>query len=670
MRHSHSIWAATLLLLVLLSANTTISAEEPEPDTADGVFTLGDIVVSDEKEATQGTVDRVDEADLRRFNRDDLAEALNLMPGVSLSRVGARNERMVFVRGFDLKHVPLFMDGIPVYVMYDGYSDLGRFTTFDTSQIVLSKSAASVLYGPNTMGGAINVVSKRPQKPVEVTVGAGVADGDARSAYANVGSNQGKWYLQAGAGYSDRDYFTLSDDFTPTENEDGDKRENSYLTDQKVSFKVGFTPSSEDEYAVSYSKQEGEKGTPPYAGDDPSYRVRYWRWPQWDKESFYFNSKTAVGDKSYFKTRVYYDFYDNSLFSYDDASYTTQDQRSSFKSWYNDETVGGSVEMGTTLIRRNEIKLALHYKKDQHKEHDNQEPRRTFQDEYYSVGLENTIALAERWDVVVGASCDWQFALKAEDYDGDTGIISGFPTRDATAFNPQASLYYYLSDTDTAYATIARKSRFPTMKDRYSYRMGYGLPNTRLDPEYATNYEIGYNRRSNRLSVEGALFFSDVEDYILQAAVADPDDPGATVQQNQNVGEVYLFGGEGRVMSQITENLDGGLGYTYTQWDNRSNPDKITGIPAHKITAFVHYLLWRRVGLTVDAEHAAGRYSDSTGVRETESYTVANCKLALTLLNGLKIEGGVKNLLDENYEVEEGYPEAGVSYFANLTYRY
>jgi iron complex outermembrane receptor protein len=117
----------------------------------------------------------VDEETLRRFNRDDLAEALDLMPGVALSRTGARNERTIHVRGLDLKHVPLFLT-------YSHLCDVrrlfrsGRFTTFDTSQIVLSKGAASVLYGFNTMGGAINVITKRPDKPFETNGGIGMAE--------------------------------------------------------------------------------------------------------------------------------------------------------------------------------------------------------------------------------------------------------------------------------------------------------------------------------------------------------------------------------------------------------------------------------------------------------------------------------------------------------------
>ena len=90
---------------------------------------------------------------------------------------GARNEYNLLVRGFNARRVPVFMDGIPVYVPYDGEMDLGRFTTFDLSRIDISKGASSVLYGANTMGGAINLISKKPTKPFEGSIGYGFSHG-------------------------------------------------------------------------------------------------------------------------------------------------------------------------------------------------------------------------------------------------------------------------------------------------------------------------------------------------------------------------------------------------------------------------------------------------------------------------------------------------------------
>lgn len=654
------------LVLTVLS----LASGVPAAETAPGRYRLGEVVVAADRELPLGAYDRIDEAVLRASHRDDLVDALEAMPGVIVARTGARNERTLFVRGFDVKHVPLFMDGIPIYSMYDGYSDFGRFTTFDISRIALSRGAASVLYGPNTMGGAINVITKRPENPFEANGGTGTASGGVTTVYGNVGTHQGPWYLQGGGSYVDRGDFKLSHDFKPSETEGGGDRDNSSVTDRKVSLKVGYQPFEGDEYAVSYSVQEAEKESPTYTGDDPSERPRYWRWPQWDKRSLYFNSKTTVGSYSYIKTRLYGDAYDNSLFSYDDATYTTQARRSSFRSWHNDDTLGGALEVGTRRFDGHTLKSALHYKRDRHREHDAGEPVQTLRDEYYSAAVEDTILLSDAWSMLAGMSYDWQVGLEAQDFNGDTGEMYAMETEDTGAFNPQVSLFYDVQNTGLAYLSMARKSRLPTLKDRYSYRLGRALPNPGLDPERSTNYEVGYEGDTEILAFKGALFLSDIEDYIQAVTMPDPERAGATLEQNRNVGEVLLYGAEGQLIATLPRGLRAGLGYTYTQWDNRSGSDKITGVPAHKITTYAHSPLGERAGLTVSAEYTSGRYSTSDGVRETHGFTLVDIRADCTLFAGFKLDVGVDNVFDTNYAAEEGYPEAGASYSANLSYRY
>ena len=134
----------------------------------DGVFSLGEIEVVDQSEKDRNAAnERITNEEMRERGKDTLDEAAALSPGILPGTTGARNEGTLYVRGLDIKHVPIFLDGVPIYVPYDGYPDLSRFTTFDLSEIVVSKGFASALYGPNTMGGAINMVSRRPEREVE-----------------------------------------------------------------------------------------------------------------------------------------------------------------------------------------------------------------------------------------------------------------------------------------------------------------------------------------------------------------------------------------------------------------------------------------------------------------------------------------------------------------------
>ena len=666
----------TLWLLLISGLGTFLpTAAQAEIDFSSGVFTLGEIEVAGSQ--TQGPTailaERVTEEELRQFNRDDVAEALDLLPGVHLTKVGARNESAVYVRGFDIRHVPLFLDGIPMYVPYDGYPDLRRFTTFDLSQIVVSKGFASVLYGVNTMGGAINLVSKRPQKKFEGNMGAGYASGDSYQAYFNVGTNQDWWYLQTGASWYNIDHFRLSDDFREMANEDGGRRENAYQRDRKVNIKLGLTPRGEDEYALSYIFQHGVKGTPPYAGDYPNIfpetRTRYWRWPYWEKEAYYFNSRTGLGQKSYVKTRLFYDFYKNSLFSYDDAEYESITRPYAFRSNYDDHTYGGSLEVGTRLLPRNDLKMAFHYKRDVHKEHNWPNPYQRFEDEIYSVGIEDTVTLTEKLKMVAGISYDVIKTLDAQNL--VSGELVDFPKKKSGAWNPQIGLFYDVTDTATIHATVACKTRLPTIKDKYSYRLGSAIPNPALKPEKAINYEIGYrNLLWDRISLSAAVFYSHISDFILQETVTDPDDPTITTGQNQNVGKVEQYGFEVGLSGALTDALEAGINYTFLERDNRSNDNELTNTPNHKLFTYLRYdpLPW--LSLQADMNYYSNSYSSTDGVRIAGEFAVVNTKVTFELLPDLNLEAGINNLFDTDYAYDEGYPEAGINYFANVSYRF
>src|SRR3569832_1004644 len=95
---------------------------------------------------------------LAERQRDDLSEALDLIPGAAIQKTGQRRERTIEIRGINSRQIPLFIGGVPVYVPYDGNVDPSRFGVNYISQVIARKGLASLLYGPNTLGGAVNIV--------------------------------------------------------------------------------------------------------------------------------------------------------------------------------------------------------------------------------------------------------------------------------------------------------------------------------------------------------------------------------------------------------------------------------------------------------------------------------------------------------------------------------
>lgn len=104
-------------------------------------------------------------------DKQNVAQALSVVPGVVLQKSGSRNEEQVKVRGFDSRQVPVYFDGVPIYVPYDGNLDLARILTNNLGAVEVSKGYSSLLQGPNQMGGAINITTQKPTKPLEASLG-------------------------------------------------------------------------------------------------------------------------------------------------------------------------------------------------------------------------------------------------------------------------------------------------------------------------------------------------------------------------------------------------------------------------------------------------------------------------------------------------------------------
>ncbi|RXM47940.1 TonB-dependent siderophore receptor [Flavobacterium sp. YO12] len=631
------------------------------------VFMLGEVIVTNHQ--NKDTLNRVTSKTMVSQNKMDVSRALNMLPGITLTASGPRNESMVSVRGFDLRQVPVYMDGIPVYVPYDGYVDLARFTTFDLAAIDVSKGFSSVLYGPNSLGGAINLVSRKPSQKLEYDGSLGMINENGYKGNLNIGSNIGKFYFQGGFSYLDRNSTRMSSNFVPTANENGGQRDNSYRTDQKISFKIGWTPTEKSEYAIGYINQQGEKGNPVYTGSDPLnsllLKPRYWQWPNWDKESFYFISNSNFDDKNSLKTRLYFDRFKNTLDSYDDATYTKQTKPYAFESIYNDYTYGGNLEYNTKFIPKNDLKIAFHFKEDVHRENNLGEPVRHFIDNTVLVGIEDIYKVTPKFTVIPGVSYNIRKNTEAEDYNSTTKVISDYPSAGASdAFNAQIGFFYQLNEAQKLGATVSQKTRFATIKDRYSYRMGTAIPNPDLKPEKAVNYELNYTAGLfNKVTFQTALFYSKLSDAILNVSNVQPGK-----SQMQNFGEAEYLGVEAQINYEILSNLSLNVNYTYIERNNITNPNiHFTDVPNTKVMGTLEYKPIKILRLIANSEFNSSRFSTSYGARVPD-YTLLNFYASGKIAKNFSIDAGINNIFDKNYCLVEGYPEEGRNFFVTLRF--
>lgn len=657
------------IALVGLVAAAQAPTDSIPPKPPGSAYALGIVTIVGGAELD--TLSTTTSRDIELFNRMNVADAVNLLPGVTLAASGARNETMVNVRGFDLRQVPVFLDGVPVYVPYDGYVDLARFATMDLSRIDVSKGFTSILYGPNTMGGAINMVTRQPLGKLDYNGSLALINDNGGAGNLNIGGRFGKFYAQGGIAYLQRGDYSLSKDFVPTKHENGGLREGSSFTDQRINIKAGYAPDVNTEYAVGYIQQHGEKGVPIYAGTDesnPLYKKpRFWEWPTWDKQNVYFMSRNRFRDsKDELNTRIYLDRFQNALKSYDDSTMSAMTKPYAFESIYNDQACGGSVEYVARAMKHNLTKVAATYRYDEHQEHNVGAPVQTFRDQTWSIGVENIIYIKEKWQVTPGISYNARGNMQADNVDPATEQVTPFASASANeAINAQLLLQYKLRPAHFLRLAGSRKSRFATVKDRYSYRMGSAVPNPGLASEFSYNTELSYaGTFGSKFQVDAALFYNSLDDVIQQV-----DNAVGDKWQMRNTGRAEFLGGEIAVAYAPHAKVRVGANYSYIQRKNLDRPEiHFTDVPSNKVFAYVDFRPSKLLYLNANTEYDDFRYSTSYGTR-TDPYTLVNAKLGFNLGQRLSLEGSVNNILDTNYAIVEGYPCEGRNFMVRLLFR-
>lgn len=671
-------------------------------------FVLGTIIITGEDEGQGGTSSTVTGEEVLRQNRPTLDDALRNVPGVHGGNTGGqRNERLVYVRGFDRFQVPLSIDGIRVYLPADNRLDYGRFLTPDLAEIQVQKGYVSVLNGPGGMGGAINLVTRQPTEPFEGEVRLGVEAGNrgditARSGYLSLGTKQENFYLQGSYLRRDSDGFYLSRDFTPRPQQGSGLREYADTDDSRLNLKAGWTPNATDEYVLSYTKQTGAKRAPYNVGlpmrerpgteapgrDPGDYRgaPNDWTWPEWDIDSLAFYSHTELGG-GYLKTRVYYNRFDNLLSSWDDSTQSSQVLTAGriFDSHYEDRSWGASVEAGVDLGASNTLRGALHYRRDRHVSIQHRspgnlnifDPAETSDEETISVALENTWAAREDLNIVAGISYDRAEVLRADNHNTSVTppVLGSYPTGSTDAVNWQLAAIYS-HDSGEYHASVSSRTRFPTLHNRYSTRFGSAIPNPDLKSERATNLEIGYSGEVGPATVQTALFYSKVKDMVHSVPTDLWDDErDRPIVQSQNVGDGTYKGFEIAANWQVTHNLDVVANYT---WLHRGVSDPVrpdfrpTDTPRHSAFLRLDWQAMENLTVSPSVEVYSSRLTESaiqTGGDDSIDYTrmggfaLANLDFDWQATERASVIFGVRNIFDRNYELVEGFPEPGRSFF-------
>ncbi len=703
----------------LRKAIETILTEESGRPFELGVTTVS---VTAESSPLSPITDSIDRMEL--INRDALnaATALDYLPGVAIDHASSgRNEASIRLRGFTSRgQVPLYVDGIPVSMPYDGTIDFNRFLSSDIAEIQVAKGFSSPLLGPNAMGGSINLVTRQPEKKLQGEALMGTGSGDTLLAALNVGSRLQKFYFQGSIDWLQSNFVPLSGNFPVNIWQPTYERIQSDTQDAKYSGRLGYTPKGEDQYVFSFTNQKAEKGIPLYAGPNEGAtfnRYSYRRWPYWNKTSYYLITNTGVSEANSIKFRAYYDQFNNAMDFYDDRTFTTMNSSSANSSKYDDHSAGASAEFMSRYIPKNTMGASFVFRDDNHKEtlfypgRAFTTPTTLVRAQSFSIGYQDMIAISPRLRLTFGYSADYLKGLQVQKLNRDeTAVVpvkcasdpnntslSGC-TAHVWTYNPQASLSYTISPNDNIYFTFADRSRFPLLKESYSFGLGKGIPNPDLKPEHNTAFNLGYSHAFGARTVaQVEYFYNRLRNAIQSVYVLDTEglcsNTGSLAgycSQNVNVAKEIHQGFEFNVRSTLHSRLTMDVSYSYLNrtmaydFGDVVNVSRVlTSIqilptyPKNKVLANAVLRLPHDILAIANYRYEGGIVLQDTTYRTapgnlawSTSYGTVDLGTVVPVVAGLSAQVGLKNLFDRDYYYTAGYPEAGRNWYFNMRYKF
>ncbi len=638
------------------------------------VFLLGEVLVT----GTRGTrnqavtVTEITEEEIRDWGVQTAGEALDFIPGVDV-HIGGKGQSQVNIRGFSQKDIKVLIDGVPAYETYFGTLDLSQIPVDAIARIRVIKGASSVLYGANTLGGVINIITKKGGKEPVTEFTSSFGDYDTQNYILNHGAAVGKFNYWLTVGYCKSRGFRLSDDFDKDSkylginspyHEDGGKRDLSYYQKRNLNAKIGYEPDDGTKVYLSFDYHNNNRGVP------PEYD-RYWAFLKWNQ--WHLN---LVGQKKFnkfftIKTRVFYVDHEDILA---DVSWDNhQTKRKWFEqSKYDDYSTGSEVLTYFDFGRFSLLKMGFNYIKDNHKEKEyldkrcfgvkkgwdlpGWQPEKESEANTYTLALEDDIWPVGRLSIVVGSSYDYFDPLNA----------AGGTVPDSTdSWNPQLGVVYRFSKDTRFHVSIGKKTRFPHLKELYSEHAG---GNPHLGPEEVLSYELGLNRDFNRGTIWASYFYNNVKGLIQRVR-------GRQGWRYVNVGRAVLKGVEAGLQITPLSWMYLRCDYTYLSARDKGFDQDIPRRPRHKVDLEFRFSLPWNTSLDLLASYTACQFEylkDGTK-RRLDDFFLLNLGLRKRFLLPAHMKGeffgNISNLDDLNYDDGHG-PMPGRNFLVGVRIKF
>ncbi len=595
----------------------------------------------------------ITQKDIRVFSSTSITDMLAMeIPSIEASQAGYG--QTISSQGMEGKYTLVLIDGERMAGETDGNIDFSRINVANIGQVEIVRGASSALYGSSAMGGVINIITKKPTKPLEVSVGLRYAQPNQRNATRKMINAYDEDYRRKF--YRNLDWQNINGDLSLG------YRSNRFYSTSYLGFK------SFDGYILT--SREAEKRY--FAAQDSTSLVRLSGYASNSFVDYSVTNKTGFTGKqwtgearaSYYKHEEF-DFAEDGLHNL-----------------YRDYTLGGFVErkLSDSALLRLSFNRDVYDKFDIREEMDVQ--RLKYRQAYNHAKTLFSSRFGKRHFVLAGAEflyeelectkfrLDESFASKgvsdavillqdevtlAKGVAATAGIRGGYNSSFGEHFSPSLALKYAYGDFSYR-ASYARGFRTPSLKELYMSwsHMGAFLleGNQDLKPETSnfTSISADYTNTQAKVSVTAIASYNEIIDKIDFERNND-----GTVYRYINIDHVSVWSTELLLKWRPVRVVMFKTGYVYTKIPDAGTRTQQFVAAPHALTAQLEYSFKReRYELTANLSgKVTGAKEEHNIDDDSKSYTVSyptyslwDFTLSQQVGGHFSIATGVKNLLN------------------------
>ncbi len=629
--------------------------------------------------------------DIETLAARNVGEALQFLPGVTVTRGARRNRIRVSIRGFNPRYVRIYMDGVPLNPATDEPVDLSTLPVENIERIEVIKGPAPVKYGVNAMAGVILITTKSGDRnpglepfythsfyppPDTYTERLGTSVSTKKEDH---GVYNGDHYgATLGAGTPALNGFGAF----VRDTSEGYRRHSSY-ENNTLSGRMGWEPNRNLRLGLTGSyffgerdllnptvnlERNGQYGGGGGSGTGPMYGSWDWELKDWKRANVALSSDLATGRwaATHAMGYAFKESYRLEVHKPNDPPGTlSESPRESL-------VAGGEIQQDFSLTPdlffrlRHELTLGFsgQYESFTWGNSGNLAREQAPGEQDASivtlgVYLQDAVEVCKGLTVVAGLRHDLQTAGHVSIDELQSGTDS-----DRQQTSPHFSFLYDWEGRVQVHGAAGRTFRFPRLRDLYDYVGG----NPRLKPESAWDFELGADVWILPTAVfKVSAFHNEVDNLIYSA--------GKFIQF-RNIGSARFRGVETEFLAEPFQGFSFFANYTYMDARDLENDVWAPYAPRHKVAYGTVVSRWD-FRLSYQAVWVSERATGDALTPSLPAYHVADMKLARRLPlpgispgSGAEVYVAVQNLFDEEYQEILGFPLPGRTFLLGGSLRW